>query len=402
MAKLIIAGLACAALVAASANAQANDKYLAGEAVTVQQLKGALPTSAAAAEWQKIAPATIVAASQRTVLMIDRDANESRNAPPTLIEARALSNGTHLGLHLSWPDASEDRAAFGATRSFGDSIAIEVPIAFGAGKRMPYVGMGDPEAHVLVSMQRATYANELGLKASRTGTYVGAGFGSLTRADLRWMAMDMQYDAKAKRWNAQFVRPWKTEDHDMQRALVPFAIAVWNGDKLQRGGNKSISRWRVLHNPAHKAEPAYLKELSYGYNQGEMGNAVAGKALVDAICAACHRFGDKAYAPPQMAPDLSNIGVISTHAYLRNSLTKPSQVIVPVLNLNRHYSKSKPRDRYGAHQNDMTYQWFTLGPDGAKTSRMPPFVFPPEQTANIIAYLKSLGAAMAPKTGAPQ
>lgn len=372
--------------------ASANDEFIAAEGVVVGKAAGALPTGPLDAAWQKVAATKIVAAAQRTVLLMDKDANEHRQDPPIMVEARALSDGKQIALHLSWADATHDRIRFGGTHAFGDSVAIEMPVDFGAGKRLPYVGMGDPEQHVLVSMMRAIVANELGLKALRKGTYAGAGFGSLTRADLPWLKMDMQYDEAKQGWRATFVRPMAAKEHDIARPLVPFALAIWDGSKHQRGGNKYLSRWRILVSKDQKAEPEYMKELSYGYNEGDVGNPAVGQAVVGAVCAACHRFGDKMTAPPQLAPELSNIGVISNYAYLRDSITKPSEIIVPVLNLNRHYDKSKAPDKYRAYPNNMVYQWFSPGPDGKRVSRMPPFTFPPEQLAHIMAYLKTLGA----------
>lgn len=375
----------------APAPAEANKNFLSAEAVVVGQA-AALPSGPQDAQWSDVSASVVWVAAQRTVLMIDADANTHRKDPAKRVEVRALSAQGKVAVHLSWPDATMDYAAFGETRSFGDSVALEMPLEFGAGKRLPYVGMGDPQSHVLIHMQRAVIGNELGLKTQRKGTYVGAGFGSLTRAETDWVSMQMQYDPATRSWSAQFTRALTPKEHSIERPLVPFAIAVWDGHKHQRGGNKMLSRWHVLHRPELKAEPDYLKDLSYGYNADDRGVAAAGKPLVDAICAACHRFADKMVAPPQLAPELSNIGVISTPAYLRDSVTKPSQIIVPVLNLNRHYSKSADRDKFGAHANDMTYQWFTPGPDGAHASRMPPFAFPPDQIANIVAYLRTLGA----------
>ncbi len=375
----------------ASAPAAANKDFLNSEAVLVNKA-AALPGGPQDAQWSEVSPGVVWVAAQRTVLMIDADANTHRTDPSKRIEVRAVTAQGKVAVHISWPDATMDYAAFGETRSFGDSVALEMPVEFGAGKRLPYVGMGDPQAHVLIHMQRAVIGNELGLKTLRTGTYVGAGFGSLTRAQTDWVNMQMHYDETTRSWSAQFTRTLTPKEHSIDRPLVPFAVAVWDGHKQQRGGNKMLSRWHVLHRPDLKAEPDFLKALSYGYNADDRGIAAAGKPLVDAICAACHRFADKMVAPPQLAPELSNIGVISTPAYLRDSVTKPSQIIVPVLNLNRHYSKSGARDKFGAHANDMTYQWFTPGPDGTHASRMPPFAFPPDQIANIVAYLRTLGA----------
>ena len=81
-----------------------------------------------------------------------------------------------------------------------------------------------------------------------------------------------------------------------------------------------------------------------------------------------------------------------------DSIMQPSQIIVPVLNLNRHYAKGKPQDAHGAYPNDDTYQWFSTGADGQRVSRMPSFAgFSPQQIADLVAYLQTLGAVQTPK-----
>jgi DMSO reductase family type II enzyme heme b subunit len=383
--------IAAALLALASASrVSANDDYLAAESVKVVRAE-VVPSTAQDPAWDRVEPTAVWVAPQKTVRLNDADANATRDAPPMSVEVRALDDGTRVGLQVSWSDASHNRAGFADTNAFGDSFAIEMPLKFGAGQRLPYVGMGDVEQHVLVSMVRASESNERGMHGHRKGTYVGAGFGSLTRVDLEGIDLDLRYDQAAQRWKAVFVRSRALKDHDIARPLVPFALAIWDGAQNHRSANKYVSRWKVLYDAKRPPEADYLKELSYGYNPGEVGNAAAGKGLVEAVCATCHRFGDKNIAPVQLAPNLSNIGITTTYAYLRDSILNPSQIVVPSINHNRHYSPSGERDRYGAYPNDLNFVWSAEGADGKPVSKMPPFAFPDPQIADMLAYLKSLG-----------
>jgi complex iron-sulfur molybdoenzyme family reductase subunit gamma len=66
------------------------------------------------------------------------------------------------------------------------------------------------------------------------------------------------------------------------------------------------------------------------------GDAKKGKAAAEANgCNGCHQMTS---ADPKsfMAPSLSNVGGYSTSAYLRESMVKPSAVIVPGYNRNAH------------------------------------------------------------------
>ncbi|MCB9647719.1 MAG: c-type cytochrome [Deltaproteobacteria bacterium] len=377
-------------------SARADDAYLKAEAVTVTRTQK-VPKDPRDAAWAKAPAARVMLGAQRTVRLNDRDANPHRDDAQKFAEVQAYSDGKTLAMRVSWVDPTEDRALYDETSVFGDAVAMEMPAAFGAEHRLPYVGMGDPDENVVVSMIRATTSYQ-GAPMSRPRTTVAAGFGSLTRAPLPWMDMVMYYDRKLPGWRATFVRPVTTPEHDIARPLVPFALAVWDGAEKQRGGNKSLSRWKVLHDAQAKAEPAYLEKLAYGYGAQATGDAAKGKALATAVCIACHRFAEYQVAPPELAPELTNVGVITNPTYLRDSIKEPSQIIVPVLNLNRHYSKSKERDRYGAYQNDDTYQWFSIDAAGKRVSRMPSFAgFSPEQIADLVAFLQTLGTQPAPK-----
>jgi complex iron-sulfur molybdoenzyme family reductase subunit gamma len=77
-----------------------------------------------------------------------------------------------------------------------------------------------------------------------------------------------------------------------------------------------------------------------------------------------------------MAPELTNIGGYSTVAYLRESILKPSAVVVPGFNRN-------------AHPN---FPWYNLE-NGKRVSAMPDFSWMDEKSVNdMVAYFMTLKA----------
>lgn len=380
----------------ALAASPATDRYLAAEGIVVDGV-AALPKDLDDAAWQKLKTTRVPVAAQTSVWLNDKDANATRTSgAPGAVLVRAAATKTDIAVLLEWDDATEDRFA-DETDQYGDAAAIEVPLSFGAGQRLPYVGMGDAGSHVLVHMVRA------GTDTITARHAVAAGFGSLTHApDVTWMKTAMGYRAQEKKWRALFSRPIVAADHSVDAALVPMAFALWDGGRDQRGGHKVLSGWRTLQLPGKAFDQTFLKELSYGYGDGEVGDAGRGKGMVEAMCLACHRIGDKSFGPPDAAPELTNVGVYASHAYLRDSILTPSAVLVPNLNKNRHQDRGKPRDDHGAYPSAPLGTFGVPGPDGKTMSMMPAFAtLPPAQLADMIAYLKSLGATPAPAATTP-
>jgi len=112
-----------------------------------------------------------------------------------------------------------------------------------------------------------------------------------------------------------------------------------------------------------------MKHLLRELTQKPEGDAVAGKALADTMCASCHSYGDKVAAMPTMALNLSNIGGYSTHAYLIESIKEPSAVEVPGYNRNAYKNTA----------------WYTLGEKGERVSIMPPMMSDEKQIADQLA-----------------
>lgn len=85
---------------------------------------------------------------------------------------------------------------------------------------------------------------------------------------------------------------------------------------------------------------------------------------------------DKSVPAGTMAPSLVNVGGYSTAAYLRESILKPSAVVVPGYNRNAH--KNTP--------------WYTIE-KGKRVSTMTDYSFLDKATVeDIVAYLKTLKA----------
>jgi complex iron-sulfur molybdoenzyme family reductase subunit gamma len=327
-------------------------------------------------------------APQRTVRLNDRRANAALAAPgPGALDVRAVHDGRDLALLLEWADASEDRARPDETDRYGDAAAVQLPLRFGAGVRLPYVGMGDEELPVAVHFQRAADGATAGRDA------IAAGFGSLTRADLGRARVAMRHDGARGAWRAVLVRPLAAGPLDLAKGLVPVAFAVWDGARQERSGNKSLSGWKVLRLARWPADPAFAAELAWGRRPGELGDAARGKQLVQSMCTGCHAVAERRAAPPDLAPDLTGIGVVATPAYLRDSIVSPSAVVLAGPNPARHQDRAAPRDASGGFAPAAGLAWWRKDPAGKKVSRMPAYAaLPPQDVAAMVAYLVTLGA----------
>jgi DMSO reductase family type II enzyme heme b subunit len=367
----------------AAAASPAVDNFLDSEVVEATFSATALPRFASDARWRSVPAKTFEATPQRSVRLNDRRANALiTSRAPSAIAVQALYNEEQLAIRMQWQDSTESRVN-GNTAAFGDTAAIEFPQTFGRGVRLPYIGMGDAQQNVTVYLWRAI------TDGSKGREYVGAGFGSLTRSHRRGLNGELRYDEATRTWTALFVRPLKLGSQSLKAGLVPVAFAVWDGERNERGGNKALTSWKFLRLGKFKSDPAYEAEMAWGFGPDDLGDVTLGKTLVESMCVACHFIGDKQLAAPEIAPDLSGIGGISTYTYLRDSILSPSAVVVPHLNINRHYDKAGERDPHGAYPNSAGHA-FGAGPPEGKVSKMPPFPLPDPQVGAMVAFLKTL------------
>jgi len=364
----------------------ANERFMAAEVVDALQVKD-LPASPWSPVWATAHAKTHQCAAQRTVRLNDKNANvEVGHDVVSTLTVRAAYTDSELAVLVEWHDATKSLVSKKETASYGDASAIEFPVGFGGDNRLPHVGMGDDRAPVYVYLQRATD------EGTTLSTFVGGGFGSLTRTDKLTAKGGMEYDERRETWRAMFVRPLVDPvGHALDKGLVPVAFALWEGGRQERGGNKYLSSWKFIRLGKFPMDEPFLKRIAWGYGLGELGDPIRGKTLFEVVCTACHWTEQRRTAPVGMAPDLSAIGIYQLPTYIRDSILTPSDVLVHNLQLNRWYNPNGPKDATGAYPNSNAFEWSWVDDKGQRQSKMPSFAgMPPENVADIIAYLKTL------------
>lgn len=371
-----------------SSAAAANEGFFKSEVVDAVAVKAA-PKGTQDAAWNAVPAKVFTLAPQRTIRLHDKQANAVLQSPGIAeVNVKAALAGNELSMLLEWSDPTLDVVREDEVNTFADSAAIQVPVSYGKGLRLPAISMGDEEQPVRVWLQRATKAGSL------VSALQAAGFGSSTRQGPAVAQQGtMAWDPSSRRWRAQFQVPV-----DATNALVPMAFALWDGGgRLERAGNKRLSSWRFVRLPGRTPDVDYVVSVAWGFAPGDLGDPVKGKALAEAICTSCHHLPGRAIAPEGLAPSLLDVGGIATPAYLRESIISPSTVILSGPNPNQHYDKGQPRDPNGAYPNADVFRWSIVGADGKRVSKMPSFAsFPPDQVADIVAFLRTLDGRGSP------
>jgi len=341
---------------------------------------------------------------QTTIGNNDKEATAKMKGVKALsAKAGASFNDKEMMVVVKWKDATNSKQTLTSTKLFGDAVAVQFPTSCMEADKLPYIGMGSEGRQVSVFLQKnieAVYPvaektdftmqqvrqnlnmfgdelkkKEAAQKALASSKYnkvfVAEGFRSMTEVkDAKGYEMSMTY--KAGEWTAVFKKPLN-DDYSKACDVTPMAIAIWDGAKDGRNGNKWLSSWtpvQMKDSPKAKADIAKITEKS-------KGNVANGKKLASENCAACHTMGDMKAPMAYMAPDLSNIGGYSTAAYLKESMVAPSAVVVPGYNKNAHPSGV----------------WYNVDDKGTRTSTMPAFDYlKPNEIDDIVAFLQTLKA----------
>jgi complex iron-sulfur molybdoenzyme family reductase subunit gamma len=268
-----------------------------------------------------------------------------------------------------------------------------------AGK-LPYIGMGNDDRPVVIHLQKygvrifdtadssgrgyykndnnmnkfekelADYmdAREAKIDKDYQKMFVSEGFRSMTEVKDASFEAGMTY--YKKHWYGTLVRPMKDDYVNLANAVVPVALAVWDGSEAGRDGQKLLSTWVPVKLSDMKGSTALADAIS----APAKGNAAKGKELAIANCAACHNFDYQSMAMPYMAPNLSTLGGQATPAYIKESMVDPSAVVVPGYNRN-------------AHPN---FAWYNVV-DGKRVSTMPDFTWlQPQELEDLVAYFATL------------
>ncbi len=149
-------------------------------------------------------------------------------------KVKVLYNDKNIAVLITWKDKTPSVQPVYDTNKFADAVSIEFPNKFGKGITLPYIGMGDENHPVSVYLKKVVAGRDY------QKTFISKGFGSLTELKEKGVKITMKYNKGE--WKAVFVRPLQTENTQPKAGLVPIAFAIWDGNKYERDGNKSLSR----------------------------------------------------------------------------------------------------------------------------------------------------------------
>lgn len=342
---------------------------------------------------------------QTTIGNNDKEATEKMKGLKALpAQAGAVFNDKEVLVVIKYKDATNSKQSQKSSKLFGDGVAVQFPSACNEADKLPYIGMGSEGRQVTVLLQKNTEgvypvsekadvttqqvrqnlnlfgedlkkkeAAQKALAGKYAKVFVSEGFRSMTEAkDAKGYEMSMTY--KSGEWTAVFKKPLNDE-YSKACDVLPMAIAVWDGAKDGRNGNKWLSGWT----PIKMKDTAKAKADIATITAKSKGNVANGKKLATDNCAACHTMGDIKAPMAYMAPDLSNIGGYATAGYLKESIVTPSAVVVPGYNKNAHPSGV----------------WYSADDKGTRTSTMPGFDFlKPSEIDDLIAFLQTLKAGV--------
>jgi len=335
------------------------------EVIEARYLEEKIPIEPEGEGWEQTKGKEVELCPQTAVRLNDKRANhllkDKENITATV---KVVYNGENIAVYLEWTDGTLSLQTGDDLNSYSDGVSIQIPQKFGKGITLPHIGMGDYSHPVFVYFLKADNREKL-------FTLYSKGFGFTEPAGINAEGK-MVYDRKEKKWKAVFKIPLQTEQFNTGKDFIPIGFAVWDGEKLERDGNKSVSKWKFIRLDKYEIDGDYLEYISWGYPLETLGNPEEGKRVaLKNGCGKCHRFDDQNSAPLGLAPDLSNIGGRANPVYLKEALTNPDDVVVRNLK-------------------NVSHSWYTT--EGGKLhSKMPPFKnLSEKELKDLIAYLLTL------------
>lgn len=373
---------------------------LAADSITAVKVSDVNDASA----WAKAKFTSVVLYPQSAIHMNDKKANAANeNNKAKKADVAALYDSKNIALMVKWADGTKNVQGSYSSDTYSDGFAVQFAGITKGSQPLPYIGMGSAGRPVVVHLQKATekvyepngnkdvstqinrnqtalFGDELKAYDAKVASlaktdyervFVAEGFRSLTEIKDGSVASNanMTYDGKG--WTGTLVRPLN-DTYMKSSGTVPVAIAVWDGEKMGRNGLKNLSPWVSINLEGQKSDAKIVAETT----EAPKGDAAKGKEAVAANgCAGCHQI-EATDAPSFMGPSLANVGGYSSVAYLRESILKPSAVIVPGYNRNAHSNTP----------------WYNIE-KGKRVSAMTDFSFLDKKTVeDIVAYLKTLKA----------
>lgn len=373
---------------------------LAADAITAVKVSDVNDASV----WSKAKFANVTLYPQTALHMNDKKANAANEgAKAKKADVAAVYDGKNIALMIKWADGTKSVQGASSSDTYSDGFAVQFAGMTKGSQPLPYIGMGSTGRPVVVHLQKATekvyepngnkdvstqinrnqtalFGQELTdydakvaslAKTDYERVFVAEGFRTLSEIKDGSVASAANMTYGANGWTGTLVRPLN-DAYVKSSGTVPVAIAVWDGEKMGRNGLKNLSSWVSVNLEGQKPDAKIVAET----NEASKGDAAKGKeAVATNGCAGCHQI-EATDAPNFMGPSLANVGGYSTAAYLRESILKPSAVIVPGYNRNAHSNTP----------------WYTLE-KGKRVSAMTDFSFLDKKTVDdIVAYLKTLKA----------
>lgn len=377
----------------------------ANPAITAVKVSDSLDTiKADSVIWSKAKFETVILYPQTAIEFNDKKANALvANSKGKKAQVAALHDGKNIAIMVKWADKTKDVEQCMSSDVYTDGFAVQFVGATKKAEPLPYIGMGSAGRPVVVHLQKATakvyepngnkdvstqinrqqtgvFGEELAAYDAKVASlaktdyekvFVAEGFRSTTEIKDNSVKSNGAMVHSPAGWSGTLSRPLKDEYVNLS-GTVPVAIAVWDGSSMGRNGLKNLSSWVAINLEGQKANTAMVAELS----TDAKGDAAKGKeAAMTNGCTGCHQMS-VADAPSLLGPSLKNVGGYATAAYLRESILKPSAVVVPGYNRNAHANTP----------------WYNIE-KGKRVSTMTDFSFLDKATVDdIVAYLKTLKA----------
>ena len=315
--------------------------------------------------------------------MLDEKAKKAR--------VKALYDGNNISFLIQWKDSTKNIPEDCCSKSHVDGFALQFPIDYSDGTKLPYISMGSKDRAVVVHLQKAAKeeyepngfqaleeyydafhepikGNE---KTDNGRVFIMEGFRSMTESknDNVPVVMDMIY--KNGVWKGTLSRPLNTEYLDLKNGAFPMSVIAWDGDLNSSDGVEYLSSWIGVKLLGERGGGELLDTLK---SQGD-GDIYDGEKLAIENCAACHNFDKSVTAPAYMAPNLSNVGGYATAQYLMESIIDPNAVVVT-----NHKPNIKP-----------DFPWYNLDEYGNLRSTMPSYDWMDEKSRrDLVTYFKTL------------
>jgi len=306
---------------------------------------------------------------------------------------KAIYDGKNIAFLLKWKDSTKNTIKPTQTDSFNDGFGIEFPEK---SDKETYIDFGDKTNGVIFYHKSpdtnitGTYGNSgvlsqfdfqnlnifkketLGDRILKnTSVFSYHGFSDVNKLDTKLTNITMDILYKNGFWYGSLSKQLVDKYLNLNSGAFLVSFSLYDGYKKQRGRFRNLTPWLVIKLIGVDGGEQLINQT----NEKIVGNIAKGKKLALKNCSICHNYKNIKKAPQNMAPNLSFIGGYGNLTYLRESIIKPSKVIVSDFTPN-------------AHPN---FSWKDKQEDGTYISVMPSFEWMSENDLNdLLAYLQTL------------